>query len=920
MAGKHKKGSLGAKAAPGASGGSPSEAEVLRIRELIASRHSKTAVELAKDLHKRAGTAETEGLLLDAYQCRIEDMVRLGMAVEAKMLLKIVSERFPSSSSQMGNVKREIAAMEGRLDEIVAPLGDASLAAEVRERIDTFVRQRVYDLSALAGVSSLPAEHPLRKSAAAVGAAFRAVTQGPVDDQVVALAEVSHRSALAPWKALIRAIASFYRREDDACRKWLRAVPDDSAPARLVRPLMAMLGTNATSDFSAAEQRLMTAVGSETAALRPALAALEKALAAKKRTPLLQAARAAVTICRQCCPRIYERLRQRVAIRSLARGVSRPAICSAIGTPREDAQFWRLLARSFEHSSGSDALEEAIAAWENFRREAIREKWFAAGSLEDGVLSLHMAQMAERLPPDLDDEFGYTGPFRRDRSVGELGGSDLRSPEILYERACRADPHPDAFQTWLNWADKHRNWKGSDHVAELWRQARPADTRPLLYLTESAEKRGAYQKSLKHLEDAEELDRLNPEVRRTKLRLLLSAAMRHLKQGKTRLATAEIERIEALPELREGEIAALAAALRLIGAALDGDKAAIQRQQERLKALLGSPVPAFVLTNGLAQAANLDGKVELSPLEASGFSAADLLSGTTRASALGDWAGLTLPLPSGWEKHLIAALDQPDCPTNIAQMLVLGEAALRSESSKLAYAISAAGLAKGAADARFLFLRGRVLAPWQPERREGCFLAALELARRERNMELAAKILDQMREDDDRYWGAGFLDDFASANRPLAPDLLSEILQEERAEKKFPVLGRSHAPKYGSKLGPVGCDCPNCRARRGETASDWSEHDEDDWKENDFAEDDEVDDDSLATFSQTLNQFEQFLDTLPPRLARKVEESIARGELPEIAIPKIFGKLSPEMQPFGPDRKAKKRSGKLPSPEQGDLF
>ena len=918
---KHQKGNHSAGTVRRMSGGNPPETDVVRIRQLIASRHSKAALGFAKHLHKSTGTTETETLLLDAYQCRIEEMLRLGMDVEAKMLLQMVSERFPSSRSRMVDLQREIAVMGGRLDEIVAPLGDANLAAEVRERIEIFVRQRVHDLPALAAVSSLPPEHPLREGAAALAAAFQAATRGPVDDRVVALSQISRRSVLAPWKALIQAIVSFYRREDDICRKWLQAVPQDSAPARLVRPLMAMLGTDATSEFSAAEKRLMGAVGDGRAALRSALAALEKALAAKKRKPLLDAVRAAVAICGQCSPRIRERLRQHIVVRCLARGVSRHEICSAIsGTPREDAYFWRLLARSFEHGPELGLLAEALFHWELFRREAMREKWFAGGSLEDGVLSLHMAQIAERLPPDSSDELGYARPLRRDRSSGGLGDEDLRSPEMLYERACQADPHADAFQGWLNWADKHRSWKAADHVAELWRQAQPGDTRPLLYLMESAEKRGAYQKALKHLEDAEELDRLNPEVRRAKLRLLLSTAMRHLRQRKTRLAVAEIERIEALPEVREGEIAALAAALRFICAVLVGDMAVMQRQHERLKALLGSAVPAFVLMNGLAQAANLDCKVELPPLEVSGFSAADLLSGMTRAGALGDRAGLPLPLPPGWESHLIAALDQPDCPTEITQMLALGEAALRSGSPRLAYAVSAVGLAKGAADARFLFLRGRVLSLWQPQRREGCFSTALELARRERDMELAGKILDQMRENDDRYWGVGFLDD-SSANRPLSPDLLTEILQEERTEKQFPVPGRSQPPKYGSKLGPTHCDCPNCRARRGETASDWSEDDDEDvWDENDIAEDDELDGESLATFSETLNQFEQFLDALPRRIARKVEESIARGEPPEIAAPRIFGNLSPQMPPSGPDRKAKKQTGKLPSPEQGNLF
>ena len=215
MSGKHKKGNRPAKTVPGMSGGKPPETEVLRTRELIASRHSKAAVELAKELNKRAGTAETEALLLDAYQCRIEDMLRLGMAVEAKMLLQLVGGRFPSSRLRMADLQREIAAVGGRLDEIVAPLGDANLSPEVRERIETFVRQRVHDLTALDAVSSLPPEHALRKGAAALAAAFHAVTRGPVDDKVVALSQVSRRSVLAPWKALIRAITSFYRREDN---------------------------------------------------------------------------------------------------------------------------------------------------------------------------------------------------------------------------------------------------------------------------------------------------------------------------------------------------------------------------------------------------------------------------------------------------------------------------------------------------------------------------------------------------------------------------------------------------------------------------------------------------------------------------------------------------------------------------------
>ena len=908
MSVKQERAKRPAKLVAAARGGNPAETEIHRIRELIAGRHSKAAAELAKDLHKRAGTAESETLLLDAYQCRIEDMLRLGMAVEAKVLLEMVGRRFPSSRSRMIDVQREIAVADGRVDEVVAPLADDNLSPEVRDRIETFVRQRVYDLPALAGVSSLPREHSLREGASALAAAFHAVTTGPVDDRVVALSQVSRRSALAPWKALIRAIASFYRREDDDCKKWLRMVPEDSAPARLIRPLMAMLGTDVTSEFSAAEQRLVSAVGAGS--LRPALAALEKTLTAKKRKPLLEAARTAITICGQCYPEIRERLGQHIVIRSLAHGVSRSEICSAIGAPRENAYFWRLLARSLEHHLDEYSSAEALFHWEYFRRAAIEEKRFVAGSLEDGVLSLHMAKIAERLPSDdLDDldDLEYTRLLRRDRSSGGLGDEDLRSPEMLYERACRADPHPDAFQAWLQWADRYRSWRDADRVAELWRQALPGDTRPVLYLMESAEKRGAYRKSLQHLEHAEELDRLNPEVRRAKLRLLLSAAIRHLRQGKTRLVMAEIEHIEALPEVRAGAIPCLATVLRLLCAVLDHDRIAMPQQNERLQAMLGSAVAAFVLTNGLAQTASMGDKAELPSLEPSRFSAMELLTGTARSLALGDWAGLALPLPLGWERNLLAALDQPDCPTDVTQILVLGESALRSGAMKLAYALSAVGLAQGMADARFLFLRGRVLPPWQGQRREGCFLAALELARRGRNLELTGKILDRMRGDDGCYWGADFLGDPSTANGPLAPELLSEILKEELAENEFPVPGRSRPPKYVSKLGPQGCDCANCRAERGETASDWGEADDGgDRNPTDFANE------PPGNFSKVLDQFEQILDMLSPRIAREQQQAIVPGAPPKIVAPGI-GSLRP-------GGKSKKPMKNLPSPEQGELF
>jgi len=185
--------------------------EIDGVRELIAGLHSKAALQLAKDIYKRCATAESEALLTEAYQARIAGLVKQGMAVEAKALLGIVRERFPAALPQIAELEREICALNGKLEDVVAPLGDPELPVAERERIETFIRQRTYDLSILAAVSSLPPEHSLRTGASALATAFQAVTSGPVEDGVLALPEVSRRSPLAPWKALIRAIASYYR-------------------------------------------------------------------------------------------------------------------------------------------------------------------------------------------------------------------------------------------------------------------------------------------------------------------------------------------------------------------------------------------------------------------------------------------------------------------------------------------------------------------------------------------------------------------------------------------------------------------------------------------------------------------------------------------------------------------------------------
>ncbi len=902
--------------------------EIERVRELIAGRHSKAALQLAKDIYKRCATAESEALLTDAYQARIEDMVKLGMAVEAKALLGIVRERFPAALPRLAALGWEICAQDGKLEEVVRPLADPELSAEDRECIETFIRQRIHDLPALAAVSSLQPEHSLRTAASALATAFQAVTKGAVEDAVLALPEVSRRSPLAPWKALIRAITSYYRRKDEECSRWLRTIPDDSVPARLIPSLTSMLpaesATDVDSKFSLAEKRLIATARDHGAALRSALTSMEDALRGKNQKQILDAARTAMAASDHWDAAMRERLRQHIAVRCGLQHIPQSAINAAVGgSPRWNAYYFRLLASALEDQQHLDADAEAAAVWADFRREAIQENWFAAGSLEDGVLALHMAELIEKAPAEIIADLKQEMASYRKPDKWSKEEDGLASPGTLYERACKADPHPETFQMWLRWARKNGSWQAADKVAEHWREARAADIQPLLYLTESAEKRNAFKKSLKYLEEAETLDRLNPEVRRAKLRLLLSAAIRHLQQRKTHLVLGGIEQIETVPEVRPGEIAALAAALRWCAAAIGRDTAVQDDQKAELNRLIGS-VAAHLLMASLAGAAKIDSATSVLALKVAKIPAAELLAGAARAHVLGEWAGLPILLPREWNDPLIAALNLPNCPADAAQMLVLGEAALDSYSAELGYAVSVAGLAKGGANAEFLFLRARSLPQWASLQAEGCLTASLELARRERNTGLVGRILDCLsgKQWDGRGRAISNMEvDPKMASRPVSPELLGKILEEERTLKQFPGYKPNLEPKYAEDLGYTLCDCPKCRAKRGEPMEDGYEYVDD--GEDDFDDDLDDEDDFVGSGISPIPDLIKGIANLmglSDAAVKELKKAFARGENPKIALDRILGER--RSQPELPSSRSKKnnKTTKASPPEQSCLF
>lgn len=769
-------------------------AEPAAIRQLIASGAHKRAVERAKTHLQACPGEDAERLLADAYIARaLAFDPRL--VAEAHAVIDLVAARCPSQRGRLEDVRRIVAVRCGRLEGVVAPLAEEGASAEAVEAAARLLCRELTDLGALARCATLPEGHPLRAAAAALDRAFRAATSGPVSDGDVALDEVSRRSPLSPWKLLVRAVVAFHRRDDEACERHLSALPPDCAPARLVPVLRAMVHGGDLPDAAA---RLRDRVGAGTSELREALVRLDRALEGGKPREALREVREAVERCRSSRRDLLDTLRQRISIRcALRKDLDAERVRAAMGGPApRDSGFWRLRALAAEEQGD---LVLATASWEIFRRCAVSEglldeREAAAVTLRmadtlGGLSPEHLARARARLDgvrQQLESEPEETREEVRSAVAALESGFD---PGGLYRGAAQRDPRPEVFRRWLAWARRLRGWKWADEAATAWHEALPDDTAPLLFLVESAEERGSFNKALAFLEMAEARDRLDPEVGRARARLLVALVRRHLSKGKTALAERAVDELAELPWARSDRGTAFVLSLRWAASVPDAREA----WRVELASVCGGPARAAVLLQAVAAACGLRWEGPPPP-------EAGLAEAVGAACALGDEFGLPLPILEGWAKPLFRQL--PSERLDAAALRALAGAALRSGRKELAHAAAGCGLAltERSLDAAFLLMRGRSLPPWTPRRVRECLVAAAELARRSRDTALLAEIVaaDPL--------GTVRSPALLSLEDAVPEETLRRILRRERSAGAYPVFERDREEPI-----VTGCDCPVCR-------------------------------------------------------------------------------------------------------------
>lgn len=815
-------------------------ARIRDIRLAMERRSSKSALAKAKQLHKELANDESKSILIDAYLARIEAMLAKDLTTEARALADLVVSRFPESAGRLAHLQRDLAARTGDVTALVAPLADPNVTPEKRAQTEQAIRRGLIDVQALATCPALPQDHPLRTAAAAVARAFTAVTTGEVDDTVAGLPEVSHRSPLAGWKSLIRAIAYLYCGQDDDCRRFLAVIDDDCAPARAADSVRSILTESLDGQATQAGRSLVQRVVGPRVELRAALRTLDEAFSRGRGRGLYRQIRQTVLVCKRVCPQILERLKQHISVKASMADCPVEAVVDAIGGGSvHDAYFWRLFARAIEGTG--DSLS-ACVLWDHFHSAAIEERLFATDGQENALLYLHMAELLRRIPADHLRQ--SQADYRRDlRDWEDFYDEDelppphmsaLRSgsrpdlyflfPERLYERACALRSYANIYRQWLDYvqmADR-RNFK-PDEIALKWSAAFPQDGRPLIHLAESAEQRNAFNKALKYIEQAERLGGIDPKVRRARFRLLVAKAVRHVKQRSLNLVAKDFVQIDELPQAGEKDRPAFIASLRWLHAMLGGNHAEADRLHNQVRDLLGGPVAAAILLLSAAHECRYSSP-ETNALERwlSAYKEKDILGAITGTCPIGTDVNIDILLPAKWASLLRKWLKRSDCDLDKTSLMTMAEAALTTGWLEVAYYCCGYGLRSNDPEqARFMFLRGRSLPYFSDVRRQECFAAALALAKRVRDMDLVAEIVETSRQDLGSWgWSSPFGLDLADLNDLGMDDkAIERVTKFERRTRKYPKDSRM--PVFGARQSRAAagqCQCPACRRARGQTS------------------------------------------------------------------------------------------------------
>jgi hypothetical protein len=355
--------------------------------------------------------------------------------------------------------------------------------------------------------------------------------------------------------------------------------------------------------------------------------------------------------------------------------------------------------------------------------------------------------------------------------------------------------------------------------------------------------------------------------------------LRHLQQKKINLAEEKLAEMDTLPQSRQADRPAFLAALRYMISTLKGARDAAAANRAEVERVLGSKAAAALLICGVANASKRGGFETLPAVNTLGKTElAALPEAVIRVAELAEDMQMEQRIPAEWLTETAKQFPRNNQSLSVGQLRSLAQVGLSAGHFQLAYAVSVAGLERGGpTQASFLLLRALSLPPYFEERRTVCALAAMQLARQQRQMEVVEKAVEMLAESD--------LEDL-----PFTDEQAAAVLLKEKPARAFPTANRP-GPSYSDLAGPSSCNCPDCRRARGEAVNPFEDPDEGD---DDFSLDD--------LFNET-----EIPPDMPPEIAQvlfaETKKAVQRGESLDSLLNRVFG---PETG-FGKRRKKGRR-------------
>jgi len=805
------------------------ERETGKIDQLIRKGDFKSAIYQAKDLYKRFPDRESEELIVRVYSARIRDFLNKKLIPEAKSMIDMVRTSYPSSAGQMDELRELLSYSRQSPEELIASLDSPNVSPELRVQVESTLRRELTDLTVVSESKILPEDHPLKRSARAILQAMASVTSGPAEGSV-ALDMISRRRFLSDWKMAICAIASYYRREDELCRKYVESIDPSSAAGKLRGILQSLLSGRPASDLRGKGLLLFQAIHETDEAFRQSLERLDQAFDKKETGKILKEIETALSLCRTTHPDLTERLKQHISIRCFALKVPVHRVIRAMGgSSLHDAYFFRLLARQ-EELSGK--ILEACSFWEHFRLGAIHEGWFSLGSPEESTIYRHMLELLSKFSPETlsASRRGFLSAYDGNLSYYNDQPESVRSvlpkrvdpyflyPERLCERIVAMAPDAEIFQKWFNAVPEAS--KKAETVATRWSETFPGDSRPLIHLMKLAERRNTIQKALKYLEKAEAIDGLNTEVRLARWRLWSQSAYRHLTQKKSHLARKDLSELEALPQASEGFFSTLLCIFRLLcGLQEKQSEEVLSQLRDQLTRSSDDPVfTQFAFSEVATYCKFSHASTKLPKPET--ISLRTLFPALERLLQFGSVIELVFMLPDSYLTYFIDTLAKKPQAFESRDLVLAAEFARRSGRKEMMYTIAGKGIERRDSFlAKFLFARAMSFPDWIDEyREEDCVMAAYLTARKLNDtptIDNARRRLDEM-----------YLSPPVSLeNTREIQERVEKIIDYEIAHKKYPVENDYDVNfDDDNELGMLPfdanedetCMCPDCQYARGE--------------------------------------------------------------------------------------------------------